>query len=264
VVNELSGFIAVNDREGEYTMTDDCKTVLGFLQCDYELFENERSGDKIITRFNELTTQGKANGFYPLIVLPSDTLAEMLEIFLNENKVENGPESIAAYRQTLIEAANGIEAAAFLSTEADKCIGQYGGYDILGQFVQSEPLDTLSLHMLSYMPCQEVIIAKIPTENPWELAAWIPMGGFNFCPSPEKQVAVFRYWHEKYGAVPAVVTSDIWELTLTKPPLTEEEAEALAKEHFAFCSDAVAQGPETIRGLASMLKGSTMWFFWWD
>ena len=84
------------------------------------------------------------------------------------------------------------------------------------------------------------------------------MGGFNSCPSPAEQVAVFRYWHERYGAVPGVVSYDEWELELTKPPLNYEDAEVLAKEHFAFCEDRVVQagkGNDTIRALASALKG---------
>ena len=81
---------------------------------------------------------------------------------------------------------------------------------------------------------------------------------------PAEQVAVFRYWHEKYGAVPAVVSYDTLYMNLERPPSTEEDAEVLAEEHFAFCEDAVVQGAETIRELASMLKNSTVWGFWWD
>jgi hypothetical protein len=80
-------------------------------------------------------------------------------------------------------------------------------------------------------------------------------------------VAVFRYWFEKYGAVPALVTYDVWELALSNPPLTDEEAELLAKEHFAFCYDIIMQaneGFDTIRARASCLKGSRSWYFWWD
>jgi hypothetical protein len=81
------------------------------------------------------------------------------------------------------------------------------------------------------------------------------------------QVAVFKYWHEKYGAVPGVVSHDEWELELAKPPLTDADAEALAKEHFAFCEDRVVQAGadcDSIRALAGALKGSTAWYFWWD
>lgn len=261
-IQKPSGFSYEKERENR--MTDECMAILNFLNCEYELFANDRNGDNIIARFNDLATQGKANGFYPLIIIPSDNLAEILDLFVEGNAVENTPEGIAAYRQTVIESAKAIDAATFLSAELNQYLEDYAGYEILGQFVPSEPQTGLSLHMLAYTDCEEVIIAKIPTSNPWELAAWIPMGGFNDCPKPEEQIAVFRYWHEKYGAVPAVVSCDIWEMTLTNPPLTDEGAESLAKEHFAFCCDIVMQGSETIRALASTLKNSTLWYFGWD
>ena len=34
------------------------------------------------------------------------------------------------------------------------------------------------------------------------------MGGYNECPFPAEQVAVAKYWYEKYGAVPAVITHE--------------------------------------------------------
>ena len=244
-------------------MTDECKAIINFLNCDYELLSNEE--EKIISRFNELTAQGKEDGFYPLIIIPSDTLAETLALFNEDNDIEEDtPEGITAYRQTVIEASNEIDAPAFLSARLDEYLDYNEGYDIFGQFEQSEPQNDLTFYMLANGSCTEVIIAKIPAKNPWEIAAWIPMGGFNECPTPNEQAAVFRYWYEKYGAVPAVVTLDIWQMKLTKPPITDEEAEALAKEHFAFCCDIVTQGCETIRRLASVLRSSAAWYFWWD
>ena len=121
--------------------------------------------------------------------------------------------------------------------------------------------------MAGNKPYPELVIAKVPAKHSWELPAWIPMGGFNSCPTPAEQVAVFKYWNEKYGAVPGVVTGANWELELTEPPLTDADAEVLAEEQFAFCEDNVIQAGDgwgTIRAQASALKGSTTWQFWWD
>ncbi|WP_046214526.1 DUF4253 domain-containing protein [Paenibacillus wulumuqiensis] len=63
------------------------------------------------------------------------------------------------------------------------------------------------------------------------------------------------------------VTHDTWEMKLTRPPVDDITAEALAKEQFAFYSDIVYQAAgstASIRGLASQLKDSTSWYFWWD
>lgn len=48
-------------------------------------------------------------------------------------------------------------------------------------------------------------LAEIPTVNPWEVFAWLPFGGWNDCPDSEDMMAVFQYWYEKYGAVPACI-----------------------------------------------------------
>ena len=247
-------------------MTEECKAILDFIDCSHELLPGKSNLRGIAERFNVLSEQGKADGFYPLIIIPSDTLVEALEIFLEDNGVENLPESIAANRQRVIESANEVDVRGFFSSRLEEVLDDYsdGDYDILGKFAQSAPQTALGLHTLDYSPCEEVIIARIPARKPWELAAWIPMGGFNDCPIPAVQVAVFQYWHEKFGAIPAAVSFETWEMVLSNPPLTEEDADMLAKEHLAFCRDAVEQGAETIGNLAGSLVNSTAWFFWWD
>lgn len=248
-------------------MTEDCKAIIDFLGCEYELFEKEKSAEKIIGRLDELAEQGKRDGFFPLLIHPDGVLCEMLDIGLDEDAgLENTPENIAAFRENILREAEGIDAREFLAERLGEYMETYGD-DILGDFSQYEPCDRFCSYMdmsRKNRPHTELIIAKIPAKNPWELAAWLPMGGWNDCPSPAQQAAVFRYWFEKYGAVPGAVTHDEWELKLSRPPTTDEDAEVLAKERFAFCEDIVSQGLDTIRALASASKGSSIWYFWWD
>jgi hypothetical protein len=244
-------------------MTEDCKTILDFLNCDYELFENEPDGDKITARHVELCDEGRQKGFTPLLIVVSDLLVETLEMYC-EDEEEEDP---AILRKTILKDAESVDAEAFLSARLAEYQKAYGD-DLLGEFLECESRDYL-YSVEKENEVEEIILAKIPTVNPWELAAWIPMGGFNKCPSPAEQVAVFKHWYHKYGAVPDLVTYDVWELELHRKEAvnTDIEAEALAKEQFAFCEDIVTQASEeysSIRGLASQLKGSTAWFFWWD
>jgi len=262
IVSSLLGNRCDFRKESEVAMTDESKTIIELLNCDYELIPFKKNQTQILSHFDALAKQGIAEGFYPLIIMPSVTIAEALEYFKENNDIENTPESIEKARQTVIEKANEIDAKALLAAQLNEELDDNNS--IIGQFVRARPQNDLSLDTLGIEPYEEIIIAKIPTKNPWELAAWIPMGGFNECPVPEEQVAVFRHWFEKYGAVPAVVSYDTWQMTLAKPPLSDEEAEALAKEQFAFCPDIVFQGTDTIRALASTVKNSPAWFFWWD
>lgn len=90
------------------------------------------------------------------------------------------------------------------------------------------------------------------------------MGGFNSCPLPEEQAAVFRYWNEKYGAIPAAVSRDIWELYVPNPVTDKQTVMELAIEMYNFCNDIVDQGVGTIGALAGMITGLNIWYFWWD
>jgi hypothetical protein len=251
-------------------MTEQCIFITGFLGCDYELLEDAASGETVINRYNELTEKGRRDGFFPLIVAGSDdVLAEALEIALEDADFEDTPEDIVAFRESVLREAEGVDAQAFLAERLAECMDTYGE-EIRGDFKESRPSDCFVAPYAPYSDYEshaELIIAKIPAKNPWELAAWVPMGGYNSCPSPAEQVAVFKYWYEKYGAVPGVVSHDEWELKLEKPPMSDVDAEQLAEEHFAFCEDRVLQAGEdsdSIRALASALKGSTAWYFWWD
>ena len=236
-------------------MSDECKAIIDFLGCEYELIKNGKSG-YVMERFRALTEQGAAEGFFPLMIVPSDTLLDSLEIGAEEAEGEDS----AARRDAVLRAAQDINAQKVFAQqmeereldedELEEMLGDFDASDFFSDgFGMGEP---------------ELLIAKIPAKHPWELAAWVPMGGFNECPLPEEQAAVFRYWYEKYSAIPRLVTFDIWEMNVAKPPRTQAEAEALAKEQYAFCPDIVAQGTETIRALASGLINSPVWQFWWD
>ena len=110
-----------------------------------------------------------------------------------------------------------------------------------------------------------VIIIKLPTTAPYEALAYLCMGGWNDCPEPAIQVAVSRYWYEKYGAVPAAISHDTVEYYVERPPQTDADAKAVAVELFYFSyGDAVYQGSETFEALANQVYGSRQWYVWWD
>jgi hypothetical protein len=256
-----------NRTKGGEEMTEQCAFITNFLGCDYELFKDAADDEAVIKRYNELTEEGRRDGFFPLIIAGSDDeLAETLEMALEDAEFEDTPKGIAAFRESVLREAEDVDVQAFLAERLAEYMETYGE-EIRGNFMEFEPNDCFIAIGSGDGSHSELIIAKIPAKNPWELAAWVPMGGYNSCPCPAEQVAVFKYWYEKYGAVPGVVNHDQWELALTKPPLTDADAEQLAEEQFTFCEDRVVQAGEdcdSIRALASALKGSTAWYFWWD
>jgi len=78
--------------------------------------------------------------------------------------------------------------------------------------------------------------------------------------------AVLRSWEDRFGLRLVALGSDTLTATVAAPPRTEEEAEAIAAEHFAFCPDNITQGHfETLRDYAhKALLAKPTWHFWWD
>lgn len=123
---------------------------------------------------------------------------------------------------------------------------------------------TIPTDILSGKPLPSVKIALAPTKISWEAPAWLNFGGWNECPMPEVQVAVLKYWHEKYGAEVVGISHDVMELQVARRPANREAALQLAREQCLFCEDIVTQGVGSIEALAVGLLEGDLWYFWWD
>lgn len=118
--------------------------------------------------------------------------------------------------------------------------------------------------MLNGQLHETVQLSLIPLKHPWEAPAYLGFGNWNECPAPQIQVAVFRNWNERFGAVPACITRDVVECVVAHPPQDEPASMELAAEQWLFCEDIVSQGTQSVRNLAIELWHSPKWFFWWD
>jgi hypothetical protein len=104
----------------------------------------------------------------------------------------------------------------------------------------------------------------VPTTTPWEVPAFLRMGGWNSCPDAAVHCAIHRYWQSQFGAVIVAATADVVEMDVSRPPGTREAAMELAKQQYNYCSDIVDQGTETLSLLAASLLNGAAWYFWWD
>ncbi|MEU6848598.1 DUF4253 domain-containing protein [Actinacidiphila alni] len=101
--------------------------------------------------------------------------------------------------------------------------------------------------------------ADIPAALGWS-------GPLNYENDPARLCAVLRSWEDRFGIRVVALAFDRLTLTVAAPPRTQEEAEAVAAEHYAFCPDNIDQGTyETLREYAAkaVLDVHT-WSFWWD
>jgi hypothetical protein len=113
-------------------------------------------------------------------------------------------------------------------------------------------------------PKPRVYIALVPTQTSWHVPVLLNFGNFNSCPAPAEHAAMLKHWNEKYGAEVVSMTHDVIETRVARPPKTRAAALALAKQQYAYCSDIVSQGVETLSRLAACLLNGRAWYFWWD
>ena len=113
-------------------------------------------------------------------------------------------------------------------------------------------------------PHDEVMITVLPTQASWQAACLLRFGDWNDCPAPEVHAALHKDWGTRYGAVVACMTHDLLEMTVERPPETEAEAMALAREHWLYCPDLAGPDDEALTALAASLRGAETWTFWWS
>ena len=235
-------------------MKKSTEDIVNILNYKYEVFESSVR-EIIENRYSELYKEGKKNGFYPLIVVPSDVLYDALSENLELSSTKE-----------FIKFSEDIEVEKYFNSKRSY-------YDFMQEYqvpLGDFSLETANDYLNEYIdldtshPFDEILILEIPTRKPWEIPGYIPMGGYNECPAPDTQIAVSEYWYRNYRAIPTVITANSIEFMAEAPPQNFQDAEKLAYEQYLFCNEVVSDGAGSLRKLASVLKDSTVWSFWWE
>lgn len=237
------------------------RSVMDMLDCPCEHFPKGSSIEVIMSAYSEAFAKREMGGYTPLLIVADDTLIDLA------SEYGQTAGEIRKFREKIL-ASEPIDAHKWfvdrLNVEKED-MGEYWK-ELVGE-IEKHPEDAMNsfLGIVEYKTkkSEECILAKIPTENPWEVFAWLPFGGWNECPPNEEIMWIAKYWYEKHGAIPAVITRDILEFSAA-PVKDEKAAVDLALEQFAFCSDIVTQGLDTIGRLAGAMMQSSTWYFWWD
>ena len=212
-------------------------------------------GQYALEHLDEQRALGRAGGF-TVILLGEESDYKRLA----QNK-EFAKSSIAE----LLQLVDQVDVEAWMAGRLKEVSDYYE--EVLGEWPVFTP-DPASigahLDVLSHQPHPVVYLAKMPTPRSWEAPVYIGMGGWNDCPDPAEISAFAKRWHERYGAEVISITHDVMEFVVANPPTTREDALALAKEQYLFCSDIVEQGVGDISTLAAALLNSKYWYFWWD
>ena len=283
MIKDLESF-----KNPEYTPTEDCQTIVSYLGCPCEVFAPVLDDDNMIFAYENACREGAEQGYTPILIKVDDILLEAITLAVDDDSdMDFDAGKVSTYRKETIAKIAEVDVAKLLTPNED--IGDIST-KLKGKIKidKGEKLTRFSEHWdydnkfsetgaySKYCCSHEMILAKLPTKNPWEAAVYVPMGGFNECPMPEEQAAVMKYWYEKHGAIPAMVSHATWEfmatplISQTEKKLSEADEERLmelAIEQFVFCLDRIDQygGENYVLGdLASSLAVSTKWYFWWD
>jgi Domain of unknown function (DUF4253) len=132
----------------------------------------------------------------------------------------------------------------------------------------SEPMGAPQLSVatetLSGSPLGKAQLIILPTADWTTIPACLHRGNWNGCPAPEYHVAALRSWRDRFGAELIGLSHDVMNIRVKERPKTRDAALDLAREQYAYCSDIVDQGVETLSALAAVLMQSDWWYFWWD
>ena len=247
---------------GQSTIEEQVEQLKEYLGCPCTYFPSAKDDSSIMEAYYQAQARGKQEGFVPMLVAVDELLLECFELNGEDKSAEQA-------RQELLSAPleSGEEfLQQWLREIKENLEEDEPGYweQLMGEVSDGEGIDRfLSLWDFDGKKTVPVVLAEIPVKHPWEVFAYLPFGGWNECPANEEHMAVAKYWFEKYGAVPALMTHDVLEYSLPAP-VSQERAMEVAWEQFTYCSDIVEQGVGTVGRLADGLSKSFYWYFWWD
>lgn len=229
------------------------ESVIKYLGCPCEAFKRGTDLGVVTSAYQQAFAERENGGFTPLLIVLDSHMF-----------FEDGESSAALQKEVLDAPEFDVEewfARKKSEHDRDFC---YEPEQIIGEISGGAAINEFSgIVDFGINKSWECVLAKIPVKNPWEVFAWFPFGGWDVCPPPEEMLWIAKFWYEKYGAVPAVLTGNTLEFT-ARPVADKAEAFKLALEHFAFCPDNVLQNVGTIGKLADSLTKSAVWNFWWD
>lgn len=256
-----------------------------------------------MARYDELAKLGRAQGFVPFFLNLNDTVLEsmVIAVSLEHDIIDDvetlTPEQVSAYTRAVLQRYRTARGGASAEEYGSAAIAQqlrrvaddgedtseddpddFNLNELVDEFMSSdflpdeEPEDdapTLSAllcyELLDEEEKGEMLLLQIPTDDPADIPAYLPFGGWNDCPDAETQLAFTHYWREKYGAIPAALdNADCLEFLVERPVTDPVEAKKLAVEQFAFCSDLPFQVFEDFEQLTEFIHQSRQWYFRWD
>ena len=286
----------------ESTMSETYRHFTRLFPYPHERIPMGTAATDAMARYDELAKLGRAEGFVPFFLNLNDTVLEsmVIAVSLEHDIIDDvetlTPEQVSAYTRAVLQRYRTARGGASAEEYGSAAIAQqlrrvaddgeetseddpddFNLNELVDEFMSSdflpdeEPEDgapTLSALLCYELQDEEqgeMLLLQIPTDDPADIPAYLPFGGWNDCPNAETQLAFTHYWREKYGAIPAALdNADCLEFLVERPVTDPLEAKKVAVEQFAFCSDLPFQVFEDFEQLTEFIHQSRQWYFRWD
>ena len=243
-----------------------------YLDCPCQYLPSMRDDDPISSAYEYAQREGLQQGFVPVLIRVEDALAEWLGMSfgVKDSNVQQNSFTLEKAREERhfmlsrpVPDGEQLLHSLVQAFKAELAEDETPWEEFLGAMEGGYSCDHLSSYWnYSSNMTYPVILAKIPVQEPWQIFAYLPFGGWNHCPNPLELMAVAKYWFQKYGAIPAALCQDALEFQLPSP-IPKDAAMQIAVEQYGFCPD-MGQNFDHVGKLADTLWQSTVWFFWWD
>jgi hypothetical protein len=167
---------------------------------------------------------------------------------------------------SVLEDARNIEARRFLDQTWQDNVALNEEAMTLGPLSEQPPARSMPPVQARLIPnVGSALIGLFPCDDSYEVPAILAYGGWNGCPFPAEHVAILRYWQDRYDARLQAISHDTIEVFVGRPPETDSDALALARDHFSYAEDIPSDTVyPNVGALASVLPVSRHWHFWWD
>lgn len=143
--------------------------------------------------------------------------------------------------------------------EIKKHYGEYIGYD-------DSVKHTLELmYWIDDDKGKDILLVQVPTDKPYELLGHIFAGTMPGGPTVSEQIAISKYWEEIYGAHVAVISKNVLEYEVDRPPTTLAGCKDLIGEHTIFDKDIEVPRDDDMESIRiSSVYDNCQWFFLWE
>jgi hypothetical protein len=222
-VENMNLFDDIYNKRAKKKAEDEFAAALDALGYPYRLLEGSIDERGILELYASELEKGGQEGYFPVLAPYERILFELIER----------------------SRAEGIDASDLPS----------GGFSALESFSLLFTEFTKSFRMCA--------LIMLNAAKPWETALLLPFGGRGDCPAPREMAAMLKKWHDSFGAVPAVLSSEALEIYLPRP-LTERALRVAAGEIAAFSGLGYDGSDEALSRFIEETRNKCVWHFSWE